>query len=180
MRDADARNDVHPDALGSRMAPMTGNDDICFVDYDDANKAELADACRQQVDLTLWMLAGIMRIGLQIADRNIFDSTRFYGAADFIVDLFNLQNAITCGSLDVSTVIDTTEIGFRVALARFYGARTGDLRLGGRRVPKRRIDFRAGCLSFLDIYHRPTSFNEGTNRWTRRNSCVEIDPCRFL
>src|SRR5262245_56468815 len=110
MRDADARNDVHPVALGGGQAPMTGNDDICFVDYDDADKAELADACRQQVDLTLWMLAGIMRIGLQIADRNMFGSTRLYGAADFIVDVFNLPNAVTSASLHVSTMIDTTEI----------------------------------------------------------------------
>src|SRR5262245_5649692 len=94
---------------------------------------------------SIWMLAGIMRIGLQIADRNIFDSTRLYGAADFSIDVFNLANAVTCASLHVSTMIDTTEIVFRlIAQAHFYGARTGDLRLGGCRVPKRRSDFPRG------------------------------------
>ena len=145
MRDADARDDVHPDALGGLMAPMTGNDDISFVDYDGADKAELADARCQQVDLALGMFAGIMRIGLQISDRNIFDSTRLYGATDFIVDLFNLPNANRRGSLHVSTVSDATEIIFRlIALPNFYRARTGDLRLGGRHFAKRRIDFRVG------------------------------------
>ena len=51
----------------------------------------------------LGMFAGVMRIGLQISDRNIFDSTRLYGATDFIVDLFNLPNATRRGSLHVST-----------------------------------------------------------------------------
>src|SRR5262245_5946065 len=116
---------------------MTGNDDICFVDYDDANKAELADACRQQVDLTLWMLAGIMRIGLQIADRNMFDSTRLYGAADFIVDVFNLPNAVTCASLHVSTMIDTTVFPCRlIPPLDFFRARKSGA-LGGRCFPKR-------------------------------------------
>src|SRR5262245_45535647 len=107
MRDADARNDVDPDALGGRMPPMTGNDQIIFVDYDDANKAELADAGCQQVDLALWMLAGILRIGLQILKRNILDCTRLYDTADFIIDFFNLPNPIRSASLHVSTVADT-------------------------------------------------------------------------
>ena len=44
---------------------MTGNDHVAFVDDDDADKAELADARRQQVDLALGMLAGIMRSGFR-------------------------------------------------------------------------------------------------------------------
>ena len=80
---------------------MTRNDDISFVDDDGADKAELADARCQQVDLALGMFAGIMRIGLQIFDRNIFDSPRLYGTTEFIVDLFNLPNAVRRGSLYV-------------------------------------------------------------------------------
>ena len=125
---------------------MTGNDDISFVDYDGADKAELADARCQQVDLALGMLAGVMRIGLQISDRNIFDSTRLYGATEFIVDLFNLPNAIRRGSLHVSTVNDATEIIFRlIALPNFYRARTGDLRLMGA------VSRRGGSTSAWDV-----------------------------
>src|SRR5262245_31484587 len=104
MRDADARDDVHSVTLGGLIAPMTGNDHVTFVDDDGADKAELADARHQQVDLTLGMFAGIMRIGLKIFDRKVFDSTRLYGVTEFIVDLFNLPNATRCGSLHVSTV----------------------------------------------------------------------------
>jgi hypothetical protein len=98
MRDADARDDFYPNALGSRIAPMTGNDHISFVDYDDADKTELTHARGQQVDLALGMLAGVVRIGLQISDRNIFDGSRLYGATNFIVDLFNLLNADAAAS----------------------------------------------------------------------------------
>ena len=52
------------------MAPVTGNDDISFIDCDDADKAKLVHARCQQVDLALGMLAGVMRIGLQVSDRN--------------------------------------------------------------------------------------------------------------
>jgi hypothetical protein len=166
MRDADARDDVHPVALGGLIAPVTGNDQITFVDDDGADKAELADVRCQQVDLALGMAAGVMRIGLHIPDRNVFDRTRLYGATEFIVDLFNLPNATRPSSLHVSTVNDTAEIAFRlIALPKFCRARIGDLRLCRRRFAKRTA-FRGGCLSFLDVCHRPSSFNEGKDRWT--------------
>jgi hypothetical protein len=150
MRDADARDDVHPDTLGGLIAPMTGNDGISFVYYDGADKAELADARCQQVDLALGMLASITRVGLQIPDRNVFDSARLYGATEFIVDLFNLTNAVRRGSLHVYTVAETLKIIPRlIALPSFYRARTGNLRFSRRRVAKRGIEFRVGWLSFL-------------------------------
>ena len=110
------------------------------------------------------MFAGVMRIGLQISDRNIFDSTRLYGATDFIVDLFNLPNATRRGSLHVSTVNDTTEITSRlIALPDFYRARTGDLRLGGRHFAKRhRLPRRDASAFLISIIDRPHSMRART------------------
>ena len=98
------------------------------------------------------MLASIVRIGLQSLDRNVFDSPRLYGTTELIVDLLNLTNAVRRGSLYVYTVAETLKIIPRlIALPSFYRARSGNLRFGGRRVAKRRIEFRVGWLSFLDF-----------------------------
>ena len=127
------------------MTPMPRNDDISFVDGDGADKAELADARGQRVDLALGMLASIVRIGLQSLDRNVFDSPRLYGTTELIVDLLNLTNAVRRGSLYVYTVAETLKIIPRlIALPSFYRARTGNLRFGRRRVAKRAIEFRVG------------------------------------
>jgi hypothetical protein len=89
---------------------MTGNDGISFVDYDGADKAELADAPCQRVNLAVRMLAGITWIGFQISDWNIFDSPRLYGATYLVADLFNLMTTVRPGSVRSRVATDPCQL----------------------------------------------------------------------
>jgi hypothetical protein len=53
---------------------MAHQDDVVFVDDDDAVEAEFADRRRDLMKLLFGMQAGVSRVGLQTGNRQMFDA----------------------------------------------------------------------------------------------------------